>query len=145
MYSYMNKLKEDNENISKELGAYRTYMEKRNRQLQDFTENMAHQIKTPLTALSLSLDMMEEQLNARKTDVQLNSYISDAQSEVVSGKALTDTGLSSNEKLISNLGECFRQTYRIRDFITRLLKLSRMESGKIVLTEDDINVNEFIN
>lgn len=89
--------------------------------------------------------MMEEQLNARKTDVQLNSYISDAQSEVVSGKALTDTGLSSNEKLISNLGECFRQTYRIRDFITRLLKLSRMESGKIVLTEDDINVNEFIN
>ena len=120
-------------------------MEKRNRQLQDFTENIAHQIKTPLTALSLSLDMIDEQLNARKTDVQLNSYISDAQSEVVSGKALTDTGLSSNEKLISNLGECFRQTYRIRDFITRLLKLSRMESGKIVLTEDDINVNEFIN
>ena len=145
VYSYMNKLKEDNENISKELDTYRTYMEKRNRQLQDFTENIAHQIKTPLTALSLSLDMMEEQLNARKTDVQLNSYISDAQSEVVSGKALTDTGLSSNEKLISNLGECFRQTYRIRDFITRLLKLSRMESGKIVLTEDDINVNEFIN
>ena len=103
MYSYMNKLKEDNENISKELDTYRTYMEKRNRQLQDFTENIAHQIKTPLTALSLSLDMMEEQLNARKTDVQLNSYISDAQSEVVSGKALTDTGLSSNEKLISNL------------------------------------------
>ena len=145
LYSYMNKLKEDNENISKELDTYRTYMEKRNRQLQDFTENIAHQIKTPLTALSLSLDMIEEQLNARKTDVQLNSYISDAQSEVVSGKALTDTGLSSNEKLISNLGECFRQTYRIRDFITRLLKLSRMESGKIVLTEDDINVNEFIN
>ncbi len=154
VYSYMNKLKEDNENISKELGAYRTYMEKRNRQLQDFTENIAHQIKTPLTALSLSLDMMEEQLNANMSakqlnanmsGVQLNSYISEAQSEVVSGKALTDTGLPNNEKLINNLGECFRQTYRIRDFITRLLKLSRMESGKIVLTEDDINVNEFIN
>lgn len=43
VYSYMNKLKEDNENISKELGAYRTYMEKRSRQLQDFTENIAHQ------------------------------------------------------------------------------------------------------
>ena len=129
-----NRLKQENE-----------YNKKQQRKMQDFIENIAHQIKTPLTALSLSLDMMEEQLNARKTDVQLNSYISDAQSEVVSGKALTDTGLSSNEKLISNLGECFRQTYRIRDFITRLLKLSRMESGKIVLTEDDINVNEFIN
>ena len=76
MYSYMNKLKEDNENISKELGAYRTYMEKRSRQLQDFTENIAHQIKTPLTALSLSLDMMEEQLNANMSQLQINSDMS---------------------------------------------------------------------
>ncbi len=145
VYSYMNKLKEDNENISKELGAYRTYMEKRNRQLQDFTENIAHQIKTPLTALSLSLDMMEEQLNVNMSQLQINSDISGEKSEVETGKGFTDTGLSNNEKLINNLNECFRQTYRIRDFITRLLKLSRMESGKIVLTEDDINVNEFIN
>lgn len=145
VYSYMNKLKEDNENISKELGAYRTYMEKRNRQLQDFTENIAHQIKTPLTALSLSLDMMEEQLNVNMSQLQINSDISGEKSEAETGKGFTDTGLSNNEKLINNLNECFRQTYRIRDFITRLLKLSRMESGKIVLTEDDINVNEFIN
>lgn len=145
VYSYMNKLKEDNENISKELGAYRTYMEKRSRQLQDFTENIAHQIKTPLTALSLSLDMMEEQLNANMSQLQINSDMSGEKSEAETGKGFTDTGLSNNEKLINNLNECFRQTYRIRDFITRLLKLSRMESGKIVLTEDDINVNEFIN
>ena len=178
VYSYMNKLKEDNENISKELGAYRTYMEKRSRQLQDFTENIAHQIKTPLTALSLSLDMMEEQLNANMSQLQINSDMSGEKSEAETGKGFTDTGLSNNEKLINNLNECFRQTYRIRDFITRLLKydtsiqlinakiwsqiiltpyfvyilfcnakikISRMESGKIVLTEDDINVNEFIN
>ena len=117
LYSYMNKLKEDNENISKELGAYRTYMEKRNRQLQDFTENIAHQIKTPLTALSLSLDMMEEQLNVNMSQLQINSDISGEKSEVETGKGFTDTGLSNNEKLINNLNECFRQTYRIRDFI----------------------------
>ena len=40
MYSYMNKLKEDNENISKELGAYRTYMEKRNRQFTGFLQKI---------------------------------------------------------------------------------------------------------
>ena len=60
VYSYMNKLKEDNENISKELDTYRTYMEKRNRQLQDFTENIAHQIKTPLAAIILNLEFMQE-------------------------------------------------------------------------------------
>ena len=107
VYSYMNKLKEDNENISKELGAYRTYMEKRNRQLQDFTENIAHQIKTPLTALSLSLDMMEEQLNVNMSQLQINSDISGEKSEAETGKGFTDTGLSNNEKLINNLNECF--------------------------------------
>ena len=55
VYSYMNKLKEDNENISKELGAYRTYREKRNRQLQECSENISHQIRTPLTTVSLAL------------------------------------------------------------------------------------------
>ena len=39
----------------------------------------------------------------------------------------------------------FQADIQDKGFITRLLKLSRMESGKIVLTEDDINVNEFIN
>lgn len=123
IYSYAKEQKELNENLSKELKTYKSYMEKRNRQLQDFTENIAHQIKTPLTALSLSLDMMEEGL------------ISDSTSNMDE---------SIKDSLSKNLHECFRQTYRIKDFILRLLKLSRMESGKIIFTNDDINVKEFM-
>jgi signal transduction histidine kinase len=123
IYSYAKELKETNENLSQELAAYKSYMEKRNKQLQDYTENIAHQIKTPLTALSLSLDMMGETIGD-SADRQNNNTIMNTLSD--------------------NLNECFRQTYRIRDFIVRLLKLSRMESGKIVFTKDDINVGVFL-
>ncbi len=36
------------------------FLVERNEKLQNFTENIAHQIKTPLTALSLALDRLEE-------------------------------------------------------------------------------------
>lgn len=124
IYSYSKKLKEANEKLSHELVTYKSYMEKRNKQLQDYTENIAHQIKTPLTALSLSLDMMEEVIS-EGTDLWKNYN-------------------TTMRNLSDNLNECFRQTYRIRDFIVRLLKLSRIESGKIVFTKDDINVKEFL-
>ena len=107
IYSYAKELKETNENLSQELAAYKSYMEKRNKQLQDYTENIAHQIKTPLTALSLSLDMMGETIGD-SADRQNNNIIMNTLSD--------------------NLNECFRQTYRIRDFIVRLLKLSRLEA-----------------
>lgn len=74
IYSYAKELKETNENLSQELAAYKSYMEKRNKQLQDYTENIAHQIKTPLTALSLSLDMMGETIGD-SADRQNNNTI----------------------------------------------------------------------
>ena len=65
------------------------------------------------------------------------------------GETIGDSADRQNNNTImntlsDNLNECFRQTYRIRDFIVRLLKLSRMESGKIVFTKDDINVGVFL-
>ena len=89
IYSYAKELKETNENLSQELAAYKSYMEKRNKQLQDYTENIAHQIKTPLTALSLSLDMMGETIGD-SADRQNNNIIMNTLSD--------------------NLNECFRHT-----------------------------------
>ena len=77
--------------------------------MQNFTENIAHQIKTPLTALSLALDRLEE-----------------------SGE---------NRELLER---CFEQIERIRSFISKLMTISRMEAGKIIMTEQDINVNSML-
>ena len=81
----------------------------RNEKLQNFTENIAHQIKTPLTALSIALDRLEE-----------------------SGE---------NRELLER---CFEQIERIRSFISKLMTISRMEAGKIIMTEQDINVNSML-
>ena len=99
----------DNERLSKQLENEHIYNKEQHRKMQDFIENIAHQIKTPLTALSLALDRLEE-----------------------SGE---NRGL---------LERCFEQIERIRSFISKLMTISRMEAGKIIMTEQDINVNSML-
>ena len=95
--------------IKKKQKADERFLVERNEKLQNFTENIAHQIKTPLTALSLALDRLEE-----------------------SGE---------NRELLER---CFEQIERIRSFISKLMTISRMEAGKIIMTEQDINVNSML-
>ena len=95
--------------LKKKQKADERFLIERNEKLQNFTENIAHQIKTPLTALSLALDRLEE-----------------------SGE---------NRELLER---CFEQIERIRSFISKLMTISRMEAGKIIMTEQDINVNSML-
>ena len=99
----------DNERLSKQLDNEHIYNKEQHQKMQDFIENIAHQIKTPLTALSLALDRLEE-----------------------SGE---------NRELLER---CFEQIERIRSFISKLMTISRMEAGKIIMTEQDINVNSML-
>lgn len=101
-YSLAQRVAEENEKLKKQLAAGVESVQKHNRQLQDFIENIAHQIKTPLTAISLILDM---------------------------GGPLED---------------CFLHVERIKEFIQRLLKISRMESGKVIFAREDILVGEML-
>jgi signal transduction histidine kinase len=89
------------------------YANKLNRQLQDFVENIAHQIKTPLSSISLSLDILKEQIHMDLT----NDF---------------------SEKCGQTIEECFFHVKRISVFIQRLLQISRMESGKVIFAHEDI-------
>ena len=109
IYEYVINLSADNKQLKRKLKADERFLVERNEKLQNFTENIAHQIKTPLTALSLALDRLEE-----------------------SGE---------NRELLER---CFEQIERIRSFISKLMTISRMEAGKIIMTEQDINVNSML-
>ncbi|CDA40149.1 putative uncharacterized protein [Lachnospira eligens CAG:72] len=109
IYSYVINLDTENQQLKKKQKADERFLVERNEKLQNFTENIAHQIKTPLTALSLALDRLEE-----------------------SGE---------NRELLER---CFEQIERIRSFISKLMTISRMEAGKIIMTEQDINVNSML-
>lgn len=102
VYSGLLRLSEENEKLRDEIKTNVTYVEQRNKQLQSFIENIAHQVKTPLTAMSLILDM---------------------------GGPIED---------------CFFHMERIKEFIQRLLKISRMESGKVIFAREDMRIGDVI-
>lgn len=109
IYAYVIRLGAENEQLKKKQKADERFLVERNEKLQNFTENIAHQIKTPLTALSIALDRLEE-----------------------SGE---------NRELLER---CFEQIERIRSFISKLMTISRMEAGKIIMTEQDVNVSSML-
>lgn len=102
IYPTLLKLSEENNQLREQLDTSVKYVDKRNRQLQDFIENIAHQVKTPLTALGMAIDM----------------------------------GGSRDE--------CFFHIERIREFIQRLMNISRMESGKVIFAREEINVKNML-
>ncbi len=84
------------------------YVKRRNRQLQDFVENVCHQIKTPLTGLTLFLENKQQ------------------------------------EEECDNSEEAFYFIERIKKLINILLKISRMESGKVIMTREKVAVRQII-
>lgn len=113
IYAALKNEQEEKERLKKELQTGMEYSEKRNAQLQEFTENIAHQIKTPLAGLTLLLEVMRD-------------------------------GLSVGASAEKDINECFIHITRIKDFIQRLLKISRMESGKVIFVHEDINVKDML-
>ncbi|MGN1188745.1 MAG: sensor histidine kinase [Lachnospiraceae bacterium] len=83
------------------------FLDKKNRQTQNYIENVAHQVRTPLTNIMLNINMLY-----------------DDQTEV--NKAVLD--------------ECNYHTERINKLMERLLKIGRLEAGKIIFEKQNENL-----
>lgn len=71
MYDVVINTFRDNEKLNRELKGNVEYLGKRNTQMQQFIENIAHQIKTPLAAINLALDTIKE----KNSDNNLDGYV----------------------------------------------------------------------
>jgi PAS domain S-box-containing protein len=81
----------------------------------DFMGAVSHEFRTPLTSINMSVDIMRQRLVGPLTDAQ-------------------------EELLISSKHDCERLTKLVRE----LLQLSKLESGKIEMREDIVDVRKVI-
>jgi signal transduction histidine kinase len=110
-------LEEENENLKTELTSERTFNDLKQRQMQDFIENVAHQIKTPLSAISMKFEMIKEALECGFMEGKNIS-------------SMIDVGLSN--------------TFKIKSFIRKLLDISRLEAGKVIMASDEVEIDSIL-
>lgn len=117
-YIHVVDLAEENKALKTELENERNYNEKQYKKMQDFIENIAHQIKTPLSAIAMKFDILKEWL------------VSESGSDVDHYIDMVNLGLDN--------------TFKIKSFINKLLAISRLESGKVIMAEDEVEIDSLI-
>ncbi|MBQ8640266.1 MAG: HAMP domain-containing histidine kinase [Lachnospiraceae bacterium] len=93
-----------------------SYYEEQNKRLQSFIENIAHQIKTPISRVMSSLDLLNEETG----------------------------GLSAGCGGVSRIEECFSHLESIRQLTNRLINIGRMEAGTVLFSHEPILLEELL-
>jgi signal transduction histidine kinase len=122
-------LEEENENLKTELTSERTFNDLKQRQMQDFIENVAHQIKTPLSAISMKFEMIKEALECGFMEGKIHDDVNlkDLYARV---SPMIDIGISN--------------TFKIKSFIRKLLDISRLEAGKVIMASDEVEIDSIL-
>lgn len=113
-------VKERNVILENRLKQEAEYNKKQQRKMQDFIENIAHQIKTPLSVMTMKLEMLQDML---VSDTEGSSTIANASTIIT---------------------ECTKSAFKIKVFIKKLLDISRIESGKVVLASDKVIIDYIV-
>ena len=102
-----------NVSLKEELNKELEYNKIQYKKKQKFVENIAHQIKTPLSVITMKLEMIQELCGI-------------------------------NEDICRLITDCTKNTFKIKMFIKKLLDISRIESGKITLSSDEIVIDYIV-
>ncbi len=107
----------ENEALKEQLEKEHEYNICQYKKMQEFVENIAHQIKTPLSVMTMKLEMLQDMLNDIKPE-------------------------NTHEDII--ISECTKSAFKIKTFIKKLLDISRIESGKVVLATDKVIIDYIV-
>ena len=107
----------ENEALKEQLENEHEYNICQYKKMQEFVENIAHQIKTPLSVMTMKLEMLQDMLNDIKPE-------------------------NTHEDII--ISECTKSAFKIKTFIKKLLDISRIESGKVVLATDKVIIDYIV-
>jgi len=107
----------ENEALKEQLEKEHEYNICQYKKMQEFVENIAHQIKTPLSVMTMKLEMLQDMINDIKPE-------------------------NTHEDII--ISECTKSAFKIKTFIKKLLDISRIESGKVVLATDKVIIDYIV-
>ncbi|MFR8368858.1 MAG: sensor histidine kinase [Lachnospira sp.] len=110
------------------------------KKMQEFVENIAHQIKTPLSVMTMKLEMLQD---------ILQSHICSPESTKADSINTEATGCLQQPYNnitggITIISECTKSAFKIKTFIKKLLDISRIESGKVVLATDKVIIDYIV-
>ena len=89
----------------------RQYLQKKNAQTQSYIENVAHQVRTPLTNILININMIYD---------------------------------NQTEEDRAVLDECGYHAERINKLMDRLLKIGRLEAGKVIMERQEENLGKLL-
>lgn len=98
----------------------REYIRRREEQMKRFTENIAHQIKTPLAGLLLNLERLEGRISSGRE------------------------AFTCQEECQELLDESFSLGEQMKRQIKELLSLARMEAGKLRFRKDAVDLRSVV-
>jgi len=104
----------------------------------DFAENLsniAHQIKTPITAISLSVQMMGQELHPHEQNADRKAECKNCVTASFANESWR--AVNSNNK---HLEQVKKQLSRLSHLEEALLLLSRIDAGTLLLQKDDVDV-----
>jgi signal transduction histidine kinase len=131
-------IEEENENLKTELTSERTFNELKQRQMQDFIENVAHQIKTPLSAISMKFEMIKEALEK----ININDNNIENEKNQIKKSELNCDDLYAHVSPMIDVG--LINTFKIKSFIRKLLDISRLEAGKVIMASDEVEIDSIL-
>ena len=135
----------ENEALKEQLKKEHEYNICQYKKMQEFVENIAHQIKTPLSVMTMKLEMLQDMLNDIKPE---NTHEDDNDKHVEKMKKEPDEYVSETKQHMQMastiISECTKSAFKIKTFIKKLLDISRIESGKVVLATDKVIIDYIV-
>ena len=135
----------ENEALKEQLEKEHEYNICQYKKMQEFVENIAHQIKTPLSVMTMKLEMLQDMLNDIKPE---NTHEDDNDKHVEKMKKEPDEYVPETKQHIQMaftiISECTKSAFKIKTFIKKLLDISRIESGKVVLATDKVIIDYIV-
>ena len=131
----LTKLSQENRDLSEQLMEI-PVLQRQNARLQQFIENIAHQIKTPLSRAMTSMELLRDFTEEENRDSE-EHFLPDFLRPFPLKKRRDD---EKNAVYSERVSECITHLLGIRELIDRLLAIGRMEAGEVVFSSDPISL-----